>query len=120
MIRYLDVVDLLELAKRLGVGPVRDVGLLASAAARVSSTVFGEDAYPTLNEKAAVLLESILQNHALVDGNKRLAWLSFVVFLSINGVVLDVEDDDAYDMIIDLTTKKIDRNQAMEWLAQHS
>jgi death-on-curing protein len=52
---------------------VRDHGLLASAAARPQTTVFGKDAYPTLLHKAAALLQSIAGNHPLIDGNKRLA-----------------------------------------------
>jgi death-on-curing protein len=66
--------DLVDLAERLfgPTPPIRDVGLLGSAAARPRTTVFGADAYPDLWTKAAALLDSIVNNHALVDGNKRL------------------------------------------------
>ncbi|MDO5737127.1 MAG: type II toxin-antitoxin system death-on-curing family toxin [Propionibacteriaceae bacterium] len=100
MIEYLTLEDVLSLADDLGVGPVRDVGLLDSAVHRPRVRVFGRDAYPTLDDKAAVLLESLVGNHALVDGNKRLGWLSLVVFYGLNGVVLEAPDDDAYDMVI--------------------
>ena len=70
---YLQLEDLLALMEELGVGPVRDLGLLDSAAHRPQTSLFGEDAYPDLHTKAAVLLESLTRNHALVDGNKRLA-----------------------------------------------
>ena len=53
---------------------VHDVGLLESALGRPRATVFGDDAYPDLHTKAAALLHSLARNHALVDGNKRLAW----------------------------------------------
>ena len=100
MIEYLTLEDVLSLVEDLGVGPLRDVGLLDSAVHRPRVSVFGRDAYPTLDEKAAVLLESLVGNHALVDGNKRLGWLSLVVFYGLNGVVLEAPDDDAYDVVI--------------------
>ena len=63
----------MALVEDLGVGPVRDVGLLESAAARPRTSLWGGDAYPTLGSKAAALLDSLVNNHALVDGNKRRA-----------------------------------------------
>lgn len=103
-VEYLDLDDLIYLAGRL-VGdppPVRDVGLLAAAVARPQTTVMGEDAYPGIWEKAAALLQSVVKNHALIDGNKRLAWLATAVFLEINGVsVTKIADDDVYDFVID-------------------
>lgn len=63
---------------------VRDIGLLESAVARPRAAAFGEDAYPTLHLKAAALLEPLARNHALVDGNKRLAWVATRLFLVFN------------------------------------
>ena len=87
-VEFLDLEDLIELAKALlgDPPPIRDMGLLGSAAARPQTTVFGEDAYPDLVGKAAALLQSIVNNHPLVDGNKRLGWLATAVFLELNGV----------------------------------
>lgn len=68
---------------------IGDYGLLDAAIARPQATVFGVDAYPTLFEKAAALLQSIARNHALLDGNKRTAWASAWVFLELNGTILD-------------------------------
>jgi len=83
---FLTVEDLWEIARGvLEVVEVRDIGLLASAAGRPQTTVFGEDAYPTLAAKAAALMHSIARNHALVDGNKRLAWSATRVFCLLNG-----------------------------------
>ncbi len=100
-VEYLDLEDLLGLVRALGVGPVRDVGLLDSAAARPRSSAFGENAYPSLDLKAAALLHSIARNHALVDGNKRLAWLATVVFLDLNDLAPDLDDDAAFDLVMD-------------------
>lgn len=85
---YLDLDDLLAVA-RAALHPmqpaVRDVGLLESALARPQASAFGEEAYSTLHEKAAALLESLARNHALIDGNKRLAWVATRLFLILNG-----------------------------------
>ena len=87
MTDYLDLEDLLTAAERfLGVpAVVRDYGLLESAAARPQSSAFGRDAYPTLDLKAAALLQGLVANHALVDGNKRLGWVAVRLFYRFNG-----------------------------------
>jgi death-on-curing protein len=96
---YLDAEDLVSIASIvLGTPPkVRDYGLLASAAARPATSVFGQEAYPDLAGKAAALLHSICGNHALVDGNKRLAWAAAVVFVGLNheSPVPDIDVDRA-------------------------
>ncbi len=87
--QYLTLSELLSLAGRLGTPDVRDYGLLDSALARPQSSVFGQDAYPDLWQKAAALMESLARNHGLIDGNKRLAWYATWVFLHLNGAPLD-------------------------------
>ena len=100
MTSYLSLEDLLTLAGDLGVGPVRDLGLLGAAAHRPQVELYGEQAYRDLDTKAAVLLESVVRNHALVDGNMRLGWLATVVFYGLNDVTLDAPDDDAYELVM--------------------
>ncbi len=100
MVEFLDLEDLIALTEDLGAGPVRDAGLLEAAVARPRTTLLGDDAYPTLLDKAAALLHSICGNHGLVDGNKRLAWLATDVFLRINGIVLVMPDDAAFDLVM--------------------
>jgi len=99
---YLTTEDLLLLTRKLGVGPVRDVGLLDSCAARPRSSPFGEDAYPTLELKAAALLHSVAANHCLVVGNKRLAFLAAMVFLDLNGRDVALTDDEAFTVTMDV------------------
>jgi death on curing protein len=101
---YLQLEDLLALIDELGGGPVRDLGLLDSAAHRPQTSLFGEDAYPDLHTKAAVLLESLTRNHALIDGNERLAWVAVVVFDGLNGLAVRAPEDDAYDLVIGVAT----------------
>lgn len=100
MTSYLSLEDLLTLASDLGVGPVRDLGLLDAAAHRPQVELYGEQAYPDLDTKAAVLLESVVRNNALVDGDKRLGWLATVVFYGLNDVTVDAHDDDAYELVM--------------------
>ena len=100
---YLDLDDLVDLARRLlgDPPPIRDIGLLGSAAARPQTTAFGEDAYPDLLTKAAALLQSIVNNYALVDGNKRLGWLATAVFLELNGIKASrAPNNDVYELVI--------------------
>jgi death-on-curing protein len=101
-VEYLDLEDLLRLTRDVDAGPVRDVGLLDSAAARPRSSAFGSDAYPTRELKAAALLHSIARNHSLVDGNKRLAWLATVVFLDINHHTTEIIDEAAFALVMDV------------------
>jgi len=102
-VEFLELDDLIKLA-RLLLGdppPIRDIGLLGSAAARPQTTAFGEDAYPDLLLKAAALLQSLVNDHPLVDGNKRLGWLAAAVFLELNGIQATRASNNAvYDLVI--------------------
>jgi death-on-curing protein len=117
-IEYLDLEDLLTLVRKLGAGPVRDIGLLDAAVARPRSSAFGADAYPTL--KASALLHSIVRNHALVDGNKRLAWLAAVVFLDLNGRPVEMDDDDAFGLVMETAEGRLDLEDIAARLADNA
>jgi death-on-curing protein len=101
---YLTLPELVHIAKRaLGAEPaVRDYGLLESAAARPQATAFGDDVYPDLDAKAAALLHSLAGNHALVDGNKRLALAGIIAFYGVSGRRLTLTNDEAYELVIDV------------------
>lgn len=107
---HLDLDDLLHIARRvLGEGvAVRDIGLLEAAAARPRASAFGADAYPTIPDKAAALLHSIVRNHALVDGNKRLGLASVLAFLGLNGWQLTLTNDEAYDLVMAVAAGNLD------------
>ena len=101
-IEYLDLDDLIELTILLlgEPAPIRDIGLLGSAAARPQTSAFGDDAYPDVWTKSAALLQSILKNHSLIDGNKRLGWLNTAVFLELNGhEPSELSNDVVYDLV---------------------
>jgi|UPI00041C30CA death-on-curing protein len=106
MTEYLDLEDLLEIARRT-IGDevaVHDYGLLQSALARPRASVFGEDAYPDLFVKAAALTHSLARNRALVDGNKRLSWIACRTFLAINEEWLAAPEEDRFDFVIAVAT----------------
>ena len=99
---FLDLEALLHVAERvLGQPPeVRDHGLLESALARPQATAFGADAYPDIHHKAAALLHSLARNHALIDGNKRLAFAAILAFYGMNGLRLTLTNEEAYDLVM--------------------
>ena len=107
---YLTLPELLHVAQRvLGAEPaVRDIGLLESALARPQATAFGADAYPDLDAKAAALLHSLARNHALVDGNKRLALAGVIAFYGVNGLRLTLTNDEAYELVIAVADGTLD------------
>ena len=119
-IDYLSLDDLLEIAEGvLGEVLVRDAGLLASAAARPATTVFGTEAYPQFTEKAAALMHSLARNHALVDGNKRLAWAATRAFCLLNGRDIRYSLDDAEQFVLGVASGELDRTQIAGWLLKH-
>jgi death on curing protein len=107
---YLTLPEQLHIAGRaLGTEPaVRDYGLLEAALARPQATAFGSDAYPGLDAKAAALLHSLAKNHALIDGNKRLALAATIAFYGVNGYRLTLTNDEAYELIIDVAAGQLD------------
>lgn len=117
---YLTLPELLNLAERLGAAEVRDYGLLDSALARPQASVFGQDAYPDVWQKAAALMESLARNHGLVDGNKRIAWYATWVFLHMNGHRLSVrfDVDEAERFVLSVCQGELDMPKIAETLPQ--
>jgi death-on-curing protein len=115
---YLTAEDLVVIAAEAtgGQPAVRDYGLLDAAANRPRASAFGQDAYPTIHLKAAALLHSVVMNHALVDGNKRLAWLATFVFYDVNGLDLDVPDDDGFDLMMSVIKDHLELDEIADRL----
>jgi death-on-curing protein len=107
---YLTLPELLQVAQRASSHEplIRDAGLLESALARPQASAFGSDAYPDLDTKAAALLHSIARNHALVDGNKRLALAGIIAFYGLNGRRLILTNDAAYDLVMAVARGELD------------
>ena len=116
----LTVDDLLEIASGvLDEVAVRDAGLLAAAAGRPRVTLFGADAYPSFEDKAAALLHALVRNHAFVDGNKRVAWSATRSFCLLNGRDLTYTVDEAEAMMMAAAAGTPDVADIAAWLRLH-
>ena len=125
MTAYLTAEQVLFIHARLitetgGVHGVRDFGLLLSAVARPQATFDREDLYPNLFLKAAALLESLVGNHAFVDGNKRTAITSTGLFLRINGYRLTANNQQLEAFTLQCAQRLIPLEQMALWLKSHS
>lgn len=119
-IDYLSAEDLLEIAVGvIGEVAIRDGGLLAAAAGRPESSAFGESAYPTFAGKAAALMHSLARNHALVDGNKRLAWAATRAFCLLNGRDLAFTVDEAEQFVLGVARGELDVPDITTVLERH-
>ena len=102
----------------LGDPVVRDVGLLDAAAHRPRASAFGSAAYPTVQLKAAALLEAVVRNRALVDGNNRLGWAAAVVFHELNGLDLrPPTTEDAVELVVGIAAGQVELAKVAERLA---
>ncbi len=99
---------------------VRDLGAIASAVAQPRVSVGGQDAYPTLTEKAAALGYSLVRSHGFVDGNKRIAHAAMEVFLVLNGVEITAAVDDQEKFMLSLAAGEVSRDGLAQWLKSHS
>ncbi|HEX4726428.1 MAG TPA: type II toxin-antitoxin system death-on-curing family toxin [Jatrophihabitans sp.] len=116
MTDLLTLEDALAVLDELGL-VVADPGLLASAIARPAATVFGADAYPDLTGKVAALLESVVRNHALVDGNKRAGWALAVVTIWLNDRELSYDEDEAFATVMRVAEGNSTLTEITEWFA---
>lgn len=121
-IRYLTPAEIYEIAEQaLGRKPdVRDRHLLRAAAARPALVAFGEEAYPTLLDKAAALLHSLAAHHLFYDGNKRTATQVTIHFLAVNGLRHTWDDGEAYDFVLEVAQNQHDVAAVAAWLAAHT
>lgn len=81
--------------------------------------MYGTDAYPTIEEKAAALMSSLAQNHSLVDGNKRLALVLTFTFLKLNGFELTVTNEAAFDLALDVAQRRLALDEIASRFREH-
>jgi death-on-curing protein len=98
---------------------VRDLGLLDSALVRAQTRLYGQDAYPTLELKAAAIVHSVINNHPMVDGNNRSAWVILNFFLVLNNRQLRSSQDNAYEFIMSIAEKRMELDEIAAWLEDH-
>ena len=108
-IDYLNLEDLIEIGSVIIPDfKIRDIGLLESAANRPQTTIYGKDAYPTFEDKAAALMHSLARNHCLIDGNKRIAWSATRAFCLMNGLDLMFKIDTAESLVVATAKGELD------------
>ena len=116
--QYLSLEDALQQIAIAGFY-VKDAGLLDSALARPQTSVFGEDAYPTLEVKAAAMTHSVIKNDPMVDGNKRTSWFLLNAFLYINGYLLEMSTEEGLEFTLGVATDQLSLEQAAEKIRSH-
>lgn len=118
MVEYIEPVQARAVIDRLGLH-VRDEGLLFSALARPAASMYGQDAYPTIEEKAAALISSLAQNHPLFDGNKRLSLILTFTFIRLNGFDLTFTNEEAFDLVLAVAQSRMDIAEIAEFFRHH-
>jgi len=118
MTEYIEPEQARAVVDRLGLH-IRDEGLLFSALARPSAGMFGQDAYPSIELKAAALFSSLAQNHPLFDGNKRLSLYLTFAFLRINGLRVMFTNDEAFDLVLAVAQSRLDLEQIAAQISAH-
>lgn len=122
---YLSVLEVAVIHARLiqrtgGASGLRDLGLLEAAVARPQATFGDSDLYPSVWDKAAVLMESLVLNHPFIDGNKRVALVATGLFLERNGYTLEATQDEVYTFTMGVAEGAIDRVAIAAWLRKHA
>ncbi|CBR26906.1 hypothetical protein [Streptococcus phage phi-SsUD.1] len=122
--KVLTVEQVIELHTRLiqatgGLDGVRDVGLIESSLSSAFITYFGVEKYPSIEEKAARLCYSLVNNHAFLDGNKRIGVFVMIIFLELNGIVLNQTDDEVVKLGIGVASSELDYDAILEYIRNH-
>jgi death-on-curing protein len=124
MIRFLTLSEVLEILQNQidnygGIQGVRDMNLLSSAVYMPQSSFGGEYLHKTIPAMAAAYAYHICENHAFLDGNKRVALASSLVFLDLNGYEMNCEDDILYQEIMGVASGQIGKQQLLAFYEQH-
>jgi death-on-curing protein len=121
---YLTLNEVLEIYNRImtqsgGLSGILNLGALESALAQPRMTFGGQELYPTLVEKAAALGFSLIKNHPFVDGNKRTGHAVMEMFLSLNGHTINALVDEQVDIVVQVASGEIGREEFVDWLHAH-
>ena len=125
MIRYLAIDEVMVIHEKMieefgGRSPIHDFTLLHSAVERPRATFNGMDLYPSIFDKAAALIHSLILNHPFDDGNKRTAITSCAAFLSFNRVRLNLPKHESIQFTLDIDSHKLTLEEIASWLKNHS
>ncbi len=125
MVKYLTVEEVIAIhdhaIREFGGSPeIASVARLELAVATPRQTMFGQDLYPDLFSKAAILIYLLIKNHPFVDGNKRTGLFALFEFLERNGRTITVPSDELYQFTMGIATSALDKEQIEEWLRTHT
>ena len=109
----------LIVAETGGSADLRDIGLLDSALESAYATFDGKDLYPTKEEKAAKIGYSLIANHAFVDGNKRIGMYVMLTFLEVNGIAVELTDDDIIHAGLGVASGEMGYAELLKWILDH-
>ena len=102
-----------------GLDGLRDEGLFDSAVQSPFATFEGQELYPSIEEKAAKLGVTLTKNHAFLDGNKRIGAYALLIFLDVNGVVMEYSDADLIALGLGMADGSLDYEGVLDWIQQH-
>ncbi|MEH1825600.1 MAG: type II toxin-antitoxin system death-on-curing family toxin [Nostoc sp.] len=122
--KFLTISQVLDIHQRQiqrfgGTSGVREEGLLDSALAQPQATFGGELLHPTIHEQAAAYLYHLAMNHPFIDGNKRTAFAVMLTFLNLNGYTLNLSQEQAYNLVIQVVQKEISKEELSTFLELH-
>lgn len=122
--QYLSAEQVLFIHARLiaetgGEHGVRDIGLLQSAIARPRATFDKEDLYKDIAHKAAALLESLINNHPFIDGNKRTGITAAMLFLKINGFAFSISNEELMSFTLSVANGGQNIDTISQWILDH-
>jgi len=120
-VRYLIIDEIFAIHDRAireygGSPELLDLGRLESSLAVPRQTMFGEELYPDVLSKAAILFYLLIKNHPFLDGNKRTAFLALMRFLNINGYTLSAANDELYQFTIDVASSVLTKEEVEMWI----
>lgn len=125
MTNYLSIQQVLFIHTRVidqtgGAHGIRDLHLLQSALSRPKTTFDKKELYPTELEKSAALIESLVNNHPFIDGNKRTGITVMVMFLEINDKKIKATNQDIIELGLGIAKSKYKYEQIVSWLQTHT
>ena len=122
--RYLSLSEILILYKKVieqsgGSSGIRDLHLLESAISQPRMTFGGNDLYPNLIEKAAMLCFFLIKNHPFIDGNKRIGHAAMETFLILNDFEINADISEQEEIILKLANNQIDKDLFIAWVRKN-
>ena len=98
---------------------IRDIGLLESAVYSAIANYEGIDAYPSIEEKSARLMFALANNHAFIDGNKRIAVFVMLMTLHLNDIKIIYTQKELIFLGLSVADGKMNYNQILDWINNH-